>query len=79
MGEFIAIMGPSGSEKSTLLNILASIEDYESGKVVIDERNLQKVNSIDTRRYTTSMIFQDFKSQSNLNNANYKNIPFKRV
>ena len=59
-GEFIAIMGPSGSGKSTLLNILASIEDYESGKVVIDERNLKKVNAIDTRRYTTSMIFQDF-------------------
>jgi putative ABC transport system ATP-binding protein len=59
-GEFIAIMGPSGSGKSTLLNILASIEDYEAGKVVIDERNLQKVNAIDTRRYTTSMIFQDF-------------------
>ncbi|MHA1944579.1 MAG: ABC transporter ATP-binding protein, partial [Candidatus Hodarchaeales archaeon] len=59
-GEFIAIMGPSGSGKSTLLNILASIEDYEAGKVVIDERNLNKVNAIDTRRYTTSMIFQDF-------------------
>jgi ABC-type lipoprotein export system ATPase subunit len=59
-GEFIAIMGPSGSGKSTLLNILASIEDYEAGKVDIDERNLQKVNAIDTRRYTTSMIFQDF-------------------
>jgi ABC-type lipoprotein export system ATPase subunit len=53
-------MGPSGSGKSTLLNILASIEDYEAGKVVIDERNLNKVNAIDTRRYTTSMIFQDF-------------------
>ncbi len=59
-GEFIAIMGPSGSGKSTLLNILASIEDYEKGEVVIDDKNLKEVSTIDSRRFTTSMIFQDF-------------------
>jgi putative ABC transport system ATP-binding protein len=59
-GEFISIMGPSGSGKSTLLNILASIEDYEKGEVIIDEKNLIEVNSIDSRRYLTSIIYQDF-------------------
>ena len=59
-GEFITIMGPSGSGKSTLLNILASIEDFDEGQVVINERNLKEVDLIESRRFTTSIIYQDF-------------------
>lgn len=59
-GEFLTIMGPSGSGKSTLLNILASIEEYNSGTVLIDDINLIKANIVHTRRFKTSIIYQDF-------------------
>ncbi len=59
-GEFVAIMGPSGSGKSTLLNILASIEDYNSGTVLIDGTDLVEADIVTTRRFKTSIIYQDF-------------------
>ncbi|MFX0171925.1 MAG: ABC transporter ATP-binding protein [Candidatus Hodarchaeota archaeon] len=59
-GEFLAIMGPSGSGKSTLLNILSSIEEFDSGSVIIDGENLSRANLVKTRRYKTSIIYQDF-------------------
>ncbi len=34
-GEFVTIIGPSGCGKSTLLNIIAGIEPYEGGDVVV--------------------------------------------
>ncbi|MFX0015299.1 MAG: ABC transporter ATP-binding protein [Promethearchaeota archaeon] len=60
LGEFIAIMGPSGSGKSTFLNILSSIEDITNGKVLIDGEDLSTANLVKTRRYKSSIIFQDF-------------------
>ncbi|MHA1973345.1 MAG: ABC transporter ATP-binding protein [Candidatus Hodarchaeales archaeon] len=59
-GEFIAIMGPSGSGKSTLLNILASIEDFDKGKVIVHGQDLDKADIIYTRRFISSIIYQDF-------------------
>ena len=59
-GEFLSIMGPSGSGKSTLLNILASIEEFDKGLVDIAGKNLKKSNLVETRRFTTSIIYQDF-------------------
>ena len=35
-GEFVSLMGASGTGKSTLLNIVASIDRPDSGTVVID-------------------------------------------
>lgn len=35
-GEFLALMGASGTGKSTLLNLIASIDRPDSGRIVID-------------------------------------------
>ncbi|MBC7965362.1 MAG: ATP-binding cassette domain-containing protein, partial [Fuerstia sp.] len=35
-GEFISLMGASGTGKSTLLNLIASIDKPNSGRIVID-------------------------------------------
>ncbi len=59
-GEFLSIMGPSGSGKSTLLNILASIEGFDKGLVIIAGKDLKKSNLVETRRFITSIIYQDF-------------------
>jgi NitT/TauT family transport system ATP-binding protein len=34
-GEFVSIVGPSGCGKSTLLNVVAGIESYDGGSVII--------------------------------------------
>jgi putative ABC transport system ATP-binding protein len=67
-------MGPSGSGKSTLLNILSSIEEYDSGIVIIDGNDLSKANLVKTRRHKTSIIYQDFNLLSYL--SSLENVMF---
>ncbi|MFY9558050.1 MAG: ABC transporter ATP-binding protein [Blastocatellia bacterium] len=43
-GEFLALMGPSGSGKTTLLNLIAGIDKPNSGRVVIDGKDISKFN-----------------------------------
>jgi putative ABC transport system ATP-binding protein len=43
-GEFLAMMGPSGSGKTTLLNLIAGIDRPNSGKVLIDGKNIAELN-----------------------------------
>jgi putative ABC transport system ATP-binding protein len=43
-GEFLALMGPSGSGKTTLLNLIAGIDKPNSGRVVIDGKDISKLD-----------------------------------
>jgi len=43
-GEFTAIMGPSGSEKSSLLNILSGFDHPTSGEVLINHVNISNMS-----------------------------------
>lgn len=43
-GEAIAIVGPSGSGKSTLLNIIGALDVASSGRVLLENRDLSKLN-----------------------------------
>jgi NitT/TauT family transport system ATP-binding protein len=38
-GKFVSIVGPSGCGKSTLLNVIAGIESYDGGEVVIHPKS----------------------------------------
>ncbi|HWJ60564.1 MAG TPA: ABC transporter ATP-binding protein [Acidimicrobiales bacterium] len=62
-GELVAIMGPSGSGKSSLLTIAGSLEDATNGEVVIDGRTLAGMSRNDKaqlRRRSMGFVFQDF-------------------
>lgn len=62
-GEFIGIMGASGSGKTTLLNVLSTIDKPTSGKVLINNVNLESLNdssSADFRRDNLGFIFQEY-------------------
>lgn len=48
IGKFIAITGPNGSGKSTLVKIIMGIENPDSGKVILDGKDITKL-SIDQR------------------------------
>ena len=41
-GEIVALIGPSGSGKSTLLNCMAGLENFETGKVLLDGEPLTR-------------------------------------
>lgn len=43
-GEFLALMGASGTGKSTLLNLVASIDKPDSGSIVIDGTDITRLS-----------------------------------
>jgi putative ABC transport system ATP-binding protein len=62
-GAFTAIMGPSGSGKSTLMHILAGLDRPTSGTVVIDGRDITKMDDRELtqlRRDRIGFVFQFF-------------------
>jgi putative ABC transport system ATP-binding protein len=62
-GEFVAIMGTSGSGKSTMLQLLGGLDLPTSGEVVIDGVNLTALDEEArtlTRREKTGFVFQYF-------------------
>ena len=61
-GEFVGIMGASGAGKSTLLNIISTIDTQTSGKVLINDKEVSKLNQnqiADFRRDNLGFVFQD--------------------
>src|SRR5204862_1691529 len=61
-GDAAAIMGPSGSGKSSLLYILGALEPPSSGTVTLDGRNpfqLQPVELAAFRNKAVGFVFQD--------------------
>ena len=68
-GEFLSIMGPSGCGKSTLLYLLGGIEKTTSGKVFIDEEDINKMGDnkrSKIRRKELAFVFQFFNLVQNL-------------
>jgi len=59
-GKMYAIVGPSGMGKTTLLSIMAGLDMPTSGKVLIDEADIAKIDLNQYRREKISMIFQQF-------------------
>ncbi|MBO9452475.1 ABC transporter ATP-binding protein [Tropicibacter sp. R16_0] len=56
-GEFVTLLGASGSGKSTALNILAGFSDATSGEVFIDDRPL---TGVAPEHRNVGMVFQNF-------------------
>ena len=62
-GQFTAIMGPSGSGKSSLLHCLAGLDSFDSGQVTVSGQDLSGLNAAQLtrfRRETVGFIFQAF-------------------
>jgi putative ABC transport system ATP-binding protein len=62
-GELVAIMGPSGSGKSSLLTIAGSLEEPTSGEVMVLGTDLSSLSPNDQarlRRRRIGYVFQDF-------------------
>jgi len=59
-GEVVVIIGPSGSGKSTLLRCINRLEEYDSGRIVVDGIPLDTAENINAVRCEIGMVFQSF-------------------
>ena len=69
-GEFIVILGASGSGKSTFLNVISGLETSDCGTVAYDDRQLDKMSEKELtkfRRDNTAYIFQQYYLLPHLN------------
>ena len=68
-GELCVIVGPSGAGKTTLLNILGGMDAPTSGTILLDGRNISKLNArqlTDYRRTDVGFVFQFYNLVQNL-------------
>ena len=62
-GEFVAIMGESGSGKTTMLNLLAALDTPTAGEIYLDGVSFSKIREKERaafRRNNLGFVFQDF-------------------
>jgi NitT/TauT family transport system ATP-binding protein len=53
-GEFLSLLGPSGCGKSTFLNILAGLDKYDDGEILVDDKELEE------RSFNRGIVFQSY-------------------
>lgn len=67
-GEMVAIVGVSGKGKSTLLNIIGSLESFDSGWVEVNNKNIKKMKHREQLKFLrddVSFLFQNYALMEN--------------
>lgn len=57
-GETLAILGNTGSGKSTIINLVARLYDVDKGEILIDNKNIKDIN-IDNLRQSIGFVPQE--------------------
>lgn len=75
-GKIYAVLGVSGSGKSTLLSLLGTIDEPDSGEILLDDESIFK-NDTDYRKYHLGFVFQNFNLIEDM--TSIENIELARV
>lgn len=59
-GKIYAILGQSGSGKTTFLSLLAGLDSPKAGKIYLDDKDINKSGLSNHRKNTVSTIFQAY-------------------
>jgi ABC-type lipoprotein export system ATPase subunit len=79
-GEFVALLGSSGSGKSSVLNLIAGLDRPTSGSVVVQDRDLAKLSREELAKYrlhVVGMVFQSFNLISSMTLAENVDLPLR--
>ncbi|TKX32009.1 ABC transporter permease [Campylobacter estrildidarum] len=77
-GEFVAIIGQSGSGKTSLLNIIGTLDVPSSGSYILEEYEVTKLNNDEKarlRREKIGFIFQRYNLLNLLNSSENVSLP----
>jgi ABC-type lipoprotein export system ATPase subunit len=79
-GEFVALLGSSGSGKSSMLNLIAGLDSPTSGSVVVQDRDLAKLSREELAKYrlhVVGMVFQSFNLIASMTVAENVELPLR--
>ncbi len=79
-GEFVALLGSSGSGKSSMLNLIAGLDRPNSGSVIVQNRDLAKLSREDLAKYrlhVVGMVFQSFNLIPSMTIAENVELPLR--
>ena len=69
-GDFMVILGASGSGKSTFLNVISGLEPADAGNILYNDRNISTMSDSEItnfRKNTLGYVFQQYFLLPNLN------------
>lgn len=83
-GEIVALIGPSGSGKSSVLNLIGGLDTPSEGSVVVDDNDLSSLSDTKLSKFragTIGFVFQFFYLQPFLDLQQNVEIPmmFKKI
>lgn len=79
-GEFVALLGSSGSGKSSVLNLIAGLDRPSAGRVVVQDRDLAKLSREELAKYrlqVVGMVFQSFNLIPSMTLAENVELPLR--
>lgn len=59
-GEIGVVLGKSGAGKTTLIRCINGLENFDSGKIVLDNVEIKSINDMKEIRGQIGMVFQNF-------------------